>query len=352
MFKHTKRRTYLKVAGVILLLIIIFGSGATLYIRNWYTTALSAVSASGDVVIVKIEPGSSPSDIAQLLVSKNLIRSAKAFETYVRGSGDAAKLKAGTFELSPIMSTQEVVSVLVGGIEASTLYTIGPGQRVDQIRKKLISSGFSEADVDASLNPANYSDISVMSTMEPGASLEGYIFPETFRIDPSSTPEQIIRRAIEELDKLMTPELLQKLQQKGISPFDAITMASIIEKEVPSPEDRKKVAQVFYLRLENGISLGADATYLYAAAVFGGEPFPTNDSIYNTRINVGLPPGPISNFSSTALQAVTEPADTSYLFYVTGDDGVNYFTFTQAEHESAVAKYCTITCAPGYIAEE
>jgi len=352
MFKHTKRKNYLKIAGVILLIVIIIGSGASLYIRRWYTNALTAVSQSSEVMVVTVEQGSSPSDIALLLEQKGLIRSARAFETYVGGSGVADQLKAGTFELSANMTTQEIVSVLVRGIEASTLYTISPGRRLDQIKKKMIDSGFTESEVDKALVPSPYSDIAVMTTLKPGASLEGYIFPETFRIDPSSTPEQIIRRSIEELDKKMTPELLARFEQKGISPFDAITLASIIEKEVPNLEDRKKVAQVFFSRLEQGIPLGADATYLYASAVFGGEPFPTNDSIYNTRINGGLPPGPISNFSSTALEAVAYPADTAYLFYVTGDDKVNYFTTTEAEHEAAVAKYCTITCAPGYIAED
>jgi UPF0755 protein len=352
MFKHTKRKNYLKIAGVFLLVAIILGSGASLYIRRWYTNALTAVSQSSEVMVVTIGQGSSPSDIALLLQQKGLIRSTRAFETYVGGSGVADKLKAGTFELSANMSTQEIVSVLVQGIEASTLYTISPGRRLDQIRKKMIDSGFSEGEVDEALVPSVYADIPVMSFLKPGASLEGFIFPETFRINPSSTPKQIIRRAIEELDKKMSDEYVQRFEERGINPFDAIILASIIEKEVPNLEDRKKVAQVFFSRLEQGIPLGADATYLYASAVIGGEPFPSNDSIYNTRIYGGLPPGPISNFSSTALEAVAYPADTSYLFYVTGDDKVNYFTSTDAEHEAAVAKYCTITCAPGYIAEE
>jgi UPF0755 protein len=260
-------------------------------------------------------------------------------------------LKAGSFELSPSMSTQEIVNVLVEGKEISSLFTIGPGLRVDQIRKRLIDAGFAEAEVDAALEPTQYADIAVARTIKPGATLEGYIYPESFRIDRATTPTQVVRRAITELDKIVTPDLAAKLEQKGLTIYDAITLASIIEKEVSSPEDRKKVAQVFLSRLESDMSLGADATYLYASAVYGGEPFPSNDSPYNTRKYGGLPPGPISNFSRTAIEAIAEPSGTNYLFYVTGDDGINYFTSTEAEHLAAVAKYCTITCAPGYIAD-
>lgn len=349
MFKHSKRNNWLKVVGVVSLIIIIFGSGATLYVRRWYSTALKPVSSTSEVVLVKIESGSSPKDIALLLESKGLIRSANAFETYVRGSGDASKLKAGTFELSASMSTQEVANVLVEGKVTSSLFTIAPGLRVDQIRKRLIDAGYPESDIDAALETSQYNDIAIVRTIKPGSSLEGYIYPESFRIDTSTTPQQIIRQSLIELDKVITPQMMAGFEEQGLSVYDAITLASIVEKEVPSTEDRKIVAQIFLKRLKEGISLGSDATYYYASAVFGGEPFPTLDSPYNTRIYAGLPPGPINNMSSVSLDAIAEPANTNYLFFVTGDDGYNHFTSTEAEHLAAVSQYCKISCAPGYI---
>ena len=122
-----------------------------------------------------------------------------------------------------------------------------------------------------------------------------------------------------------------------------------VEKEVPKAEDRKIVAQIFLKRLAEGTPLGSDATYYYASAVYGGEPFPDLDSPYNTRMYAGLPPGPINTVSKTALEAVAYPSDTDYLFFVTGDDGVNHYTKTSAEHEQATRLYCKVSCATGYV---
>jgi UPF0755 protein len=152
-----------------------------------------------------------------------------------------------------------------------------------------------------------------------------------------------------ELDSVITPQLAAEFEVHGLTVYQAITLASIVEKEVPSVEDRKIVAQIFLKRLKEGVNLGSDATYYYASAVFGGEPFPDLDSPYNTRMYSGLPPGPINNVSKSALLAVAEPSDTDYLFFVTGDDGVNHYTATEAEHQAAVRQFCKISCAPGYV---
>jgi UPF0755 protein len=348
MFKHTKKRLGLKVVAVMLGVVFLFGAGGVFALRQWYVNALKPASASSEVVQVTIESGASPKSIGTLLKQKGLIRNERAFETYVRGSGDADKLKAGTFEISASMSTQEIVSVLIEGQEVSTLFTVGPGQRIDQLKKKFVGAGFSAQSVEEAFVPEQYDDIGVMKH-RAGGSLEGFIFPETFQIELDSTPKDIVRRSILELDALVTEELEAKFAAQGISTRDAIILASIIEKEVPGVNDRKQVAQVFYTRLAEGIPLGADATYLYDAAVNGGLPFPENTSDYNTRKVGGLPPGPISNFSSTALLAVAEPANTDYLFYVTGDDGTNHFSRTSKEHEEATRNFCTVTCAAGYI---
>lgn len=120
-------------------------------------------------------------------------------------------------------------------------------------------------------------------------------------------------------------------------------MASIVEKEV-SPEDRAKVAQVFIKRLKEGMKLESDVTFVYASEVEGGSANPNNPSLYNTRIHPGLPPAPISNVSRSSLQAVAFPADTNYLFFVSGDDDITYFNETYAEHLEDVQKHCIKKC--------
>ena len=123
-----------------------------------------------------------------------------------------------------------------------------------------------------------------------------------------------------------------------------ITLASIIEREASTPEDRSRVAQVFYRRISEGRRLQSDATALYGAALNGAEPSAHYESAYNTYSHDGLPPGPISNVSASSLAAVANPASTDYLYFVAGDDGQTYFSHTLAEHEALTQQHCTRAC--------
>jgi UPF0755 protein len=355
MFRHgaqrSRRSFWLKAISFLLVLIAIGVIGGSFVARRWYENSLQAVSSSGEIVQITIPEGSTPRQIATLLEENGVIRSARTFEIYLRRENEVDNLKAGVFEFSTSWTVKEVVAVLVEGKEASELFTIGPGLRLDQISKRLSDAGFDQPSIDSALRADNYTDHPALVGKPEGASLEGYLYPESFKITPSSTPDEIVRQSLDELSEHLTPELLKGFAERGITVYEALILGSIIEKEVPGLSDRQQVAQVFYKRLAEDIPLGADATYLYASAVFGGEPFPDLDSPYNTRIYKGLPPGPISNVSKSALQAVASPSDTDYLFYVTGDDGTNHFSRTEAEHQRAIDQFCTIACAPGYIAE-
>jgi UPF0755 protein len=125
----------------------------------------------------------------------------------------------------------------------------------------------------------------------------------------------------------------------------AFTLASIVQQESSKPEEQKKIAQVFESRLEQDISLGADPTFIYAAKLKGVEPSPKIDSPYNTRINKGLPPTPIGTFELSALQAVAEPAEGDFLFFVAGDDGKIYYTRSEEEHQVSIKEHCKENCS-------
>lgn len=353
MFKHNtvqKKRHILRNIVIFTLVFLLLAGGSGAYmVRRWYKDNLLAVSADTEVKNITIKSGMGPNSIATMLVSEGIIKNAKAFETYVRGKQLATELKAGVYELSPSMSVQQVVDVLVSGKEASSLFTIGPGKRLDQIQARLLKAGYAQKDIDVAMEPSQYKDISIMSELPSGKTLEGFLYPETFSVTKSSTPKEIVRQSLEQLDKAISTDMKTAFKARNLTVFEAVTLASVVEKEVPKAEDRKVVAQIFQKRLSIGTPLGSDATYYYASAVFGGEPFPDLDSPYNTRIYAGLPPGPINNVSKTSLEAVAFPASTDYLFFVTGDDGVNHYTNTSAEHEQAVKLYCKISCAAGYV---
>jgi UPF0755 protein len=267
----------------------------------------------------------------------------------MRYQRSSAELKAGDFELSPGWDVAKIVDALVEGKEASTLFTITPGIRIDQIKKRMIKANFNQTSVDNAFVTDLYRDHPLIAELPAGATLEGYIFPETYSLTKSSTPTDIIRQSLDLLEQSITVEMRAGYKAHGLTTFQAVTLASIVEKEVSNTNDRKVVAQIFLRRLDEGIALGSDATYYYASAVFGGEPFPDLDSPYNTRKYAGLPPGPINNVSKTALEAVAFPSTTNYLFFVTGDDGVNHYTSTEAEHNQAVKQYCKVSCATGYV---
>jgi UPF0755 protein len=153
-----------------------------------------------------------------------------------------------------------------------------------------------------------------------------------------------VSAALEELDTKLTPDVRAAFAQQGLSTYEGLVLASVVEQEVSHATDRAMAAQVFIKRLRIGMSLGSDVTALYGAHLAGKTGSLTYDSPYNTLLHKGLPPTPISNVSDSSLQAVAHPASTDYLFFVAGDDGVTHFTNTAEEHEAAAQKYCHKLC--------
>jgi UPF0755 protein len=141
-----------------------------------------------------------------------------------------------------------------------------------------------------------------------------------------------------------TPDLQAAIAAHGLNPYQGLTLASVVEQEVSKPSDQPQVAQVFLTRLQEGMKLGSDVTARYGAISAGLSPSLTYDSSYNTLLHSGLPPTPISSVSSSSLNAVAHPANTAWLYFVTGDDGTTYFSTTFAQHQAYTDKYCHKLC--------
>lgn len=319
-------------------------AGATAGVRFVYHRNLNPVSSSQTVHLVTIKEGATVDEIAKQLEDRKLIRSAWAFRLYVSSKEVRNALQAGSYELAPSQSVAEIVSVLTHGKVATNLVTILPGQRIDQTKKRLIQDGFTESDVTSALNPANYAGHPALVDKPAGASLEGYLYPDSYQKTDDTAVGIIIRSSLDEMNKHLTPDLRAAFAQQGLSTYKAIILASIIEKEVPKQEDREQVAQVFLKRLAIGMRLESDATASYGAILDGKQPTPNYPSAYNTYQNAGLPPTPISNVTASSLHAVANPAGTSWLYFVSGDDGTTHFAKTLAEHEANVAQFCTTLC--------
>ena len=217
-------------------------------------------------------------------------------------------------------------------------FTILPGETLSDIKAKLLDLGYSDTEIENAFLQDYGMDF--LKERPSGASLEGYLFGNTHEFYKSATVEEILFPFLKEMGKFIAGnDLKAKYEAHNLSLFEGITLASVVQKEA-APRDQSTVAQVFLLRLAYGMPLGSDVTVSYALDQIDPERqiYTDNqsslkvDSCYNTRLYPGLPCGPISNPGASALLAVAEPSETSYLYFLTGDDGMMYYSYTESEH--------------------
>jgi UPF0755 protein len=339
------KRPIVKRLVIITVVLLVMLVAATAVVRHIYFENLKAVSTStGQAKRITIESGATNDQIAAQLKNNGLIRSTWAFRLYVNSKDVRDDLEAGTYVLETSQSLPEIVSQLTHGKIATDLVTIIPGQRLDQIRSTLTNYGFAKADIDVALEPATYANNPALVDKPSGASLEGYIYPDSYQKTDATKPQQVIEASLKEMDAKLTPELRTAFAKQGLSTYEGVVLASVVEQEVSRASDRAIVAQVFLKRLHSDMQLGSDVTALYGSHLAGKTGSLTYDSPYNTLIHKGLPPTPISNLSNSSLQAVAHPAATDYLYFVAGDDGATHFTHTFEEHEAAISQYCKKLC--------
>ena len=262
--------------------------------------------------------------------------------------------------MSPTESTQDIVKQLVSGKVAAFDLTFYPGATlVDKTNK----ADKKKVDVTTILKRAGYSETEIkialaktythplFATKPSSADLEGYVYGQTYNFGDGTPVEAILTRTFDEFyAQVQKNNLVDGFKKQGLSLYEGITLASIIQREVSSSDanvpsdDQKQVAQIFFLRLKEGVSLGSDVTYHYAADKRGVARDSTLDDPYNTRIHIGLPPGPISAPGLGALLAVANPAPGNYVFFISGDDNKTYFAHTNEEHQKNVKNHCAIKC--------
>lgn len=338
--KSGKKRWLIILISLVVLLII-----TTLGALFWYKTQLLAVgSDKSELKKVTIVSGSTPDQIGKMLKSEAIIHDSLAFDIFLRLSGQNSKLQAGTYRLSPAETTPEIVSHLVNGSVDEFSITFLPGGTLNDAKKVLKSAGFADDEVNSALK-LNYNS-PLFDTKPKSADLEGYIYGQTFNFNSGATVQDILQRFFDEFyDQIKADNLIAGFKANKLDLYQAITLASIIQREVSNETDQKQVAQVFYSRLHSDMVLGSDVTYQYIADKTGVERDTNLDSPYNTRRYKGLPPGPISTPGMSALKAVANPADGDYLYFLSGDDDITYFARTYAQHEANIENHCKVKCS-------
>lgn len=325
------RRTVRLLAGLTGLALLV----ATAAI-GWLLWASRPVAPDGaPAAQIVIEPGSAVRTIGRRLDEERIIRSALLFELWLRARGDAGRIQAGTYRLPRDRSLPAIVDMLVEGETVLVEVTVPEGLRLEQVAGIVDRAlGADSADFVAAATDSMLAD----SLGVAGPTLEGYLFPETYRVDPSTTARGMARIMTNQFHAVFNAGWRARAESLGLSVDRIVTLASIVEEEARVPEERKTIAGVFWNRLGRGMRLEADPTVQYALG--GHRPRVLYrdleiDSPYNTYRSEGLPPGPIASPGRSALEATLYPDSVPYLFFVaTGEDGRHAFSETLAEHEA------------------
>ena len=301
---------------------------------------------NGKDIVVDIPMGSTVSSVADILKENNLIKNEVLFKLNFKMKNNASHMKSGKYLLSQKLSNSDIIEKLVSGeiYRDGIKVTIPEGSTSNEIIALLVKNELGKKEDFEKLvsNPSEfYSDFEFLDQKDI-KSLEGFLYPSTYYFDKDAKPKDIIKEMLSLFDKSYTDKLKKKQKERNMTLQEVVNLASIVEKEAVIDEDRPIIASVFYNRLEIGMPLQSDATLQYIFET-RKKSITYNDlkidSPYNTYIKKGLPPTPIANPSIKSIEAVLEPSNTDYLYFVASIDGGNVYSKTYEEHKTNVNKY-------------
>ena len=291
---------------------------------------------------IKIRDGMSTAEIAERLAEKGIIDSSLKFRFFARLRGYDDKLRPGSYTFTADMSDDDVFAKLLTGEKKLIKFTVPEGFGVKEIAERLYNLDLADKNefLKAAENFAPYDYMRKRQNVFFAA--EGFLFPDTYNVESDMDINEILTLMANNFDERLTPEMRTHAEKMGLSVYDLITLASLVEREVRFPEDRPIVAQVFLKRLKMNMPLQTDATLQYLMDTPKEDVTIADtqiDSPYNTYQHTGLPPGPIANPGMAAIEAVLHPSETDYLYFVADRNGHNHYAFTYEEHLNLVNQY-------------
>jgi UPF0755 protein len=307
-----------------------------------------------------VQPGETAASVAQRLQEAGLISNAELFRRYLQYKGMDAGLEAGTYTLRQTMTIPEIAEALQTGLRPERVVTIREGLRLEEVAAAVaVQTGIAEADfiaiVTTGWRATDLKDYPFLADLPPGATLEGYLFPETYRLPEEVTAYDVVARMLATFDARVTEEMRLGAANQGLTVHQLVTLASLVEREAVIPEERPVIAGVFFNRLRNGWLLNADPTVQYALGYdeksgkwwrrlyfdeLGVNSLADIDHPYNTYRYPGLPPGPICSPGLASIQASAFPAQTDYFYFLADchkKDGSHLFARTEEEHNANYA---------------
>jgi UPF0755 protein len=323
---------------VVLLLVAGGAATAVMYVR--INQPYRGYGASEQ--FVDIPPGAGSRAIGDRLVAAGVVRDAATYRAALWMSGQGRHLKAGEYRFDRAMTPFEAIDKIARGDVFVISLTFPEGLTIAEMAKLFEAHGLGPARtfVTAASDPEPVREI------DPAArDLEGYVFPDTYALPRHTTAAQLMRLAVARFEHVFTPDLRRDAAAGDLTVRQAVTLASIVEKEASRPDERPQVARVYLNRLRLGMALQCDPTVIYAlqrAGKYNGNLRREDlavDSPYNTYRYPGLPPGPIASPGRASLEAAVHPADNEYLYFVSRNDGSHAFARTLDEHNRNVQKY-------------
>lgn len=371
--KKASKRLAGKIIAVVALVLFLVG-GATAFLGYRYLKSeLQPYSTSKTIKAISIPKGASSSDIGAILQKNKIIKNATAFKYYTKLKS-LYGFKSGYYNLFPNMSLTEIAKALQkGGTDKPVApvlgkITIPEGFTIDQISNKVSDNAESKSETDKTpftkteflkvVTDQNF--INKMKTTYPNLfaslpdatsgvkyQLEGYLFPATYEYTKNSTMQSIVEEMVAAMNQNMAP-YFDTIKANNMTVNEVLSIAALTEKEANNDADRRNVAQVFYNRINSGMTLGSNISILYAEGKLGEKTTLADDaavdtrldSPYNLYLNLGYGPGPVTNPSLSAIKAAVEPTNNNYLYFVADvTTGKVYFSETQDEHDANVKKY-------------
>lgn len=325
----------------IILLSVVGGFG----VLSWWSWATKPYSTSGNSVKITVSPGTTAAQLAKELQERQLIRSAGMFQLLARERRDDFKLYVGDYQIAPTMSPKEMIEHLISGSTSldTNMVTIPEGYTTEQIIELLVQKGIGNKEELTKVVTEDSFPYEFLKDAPQGIHrLEGYLFPNTYDIPVETSPHAAIDLLLRQFAKELTPEVQKQLVTMKLSVAQWVILGSLIEKEAVREADRALIASVLFNRLKINQPLQIDATIQFLL----GTPKPKLSyqdlqipSPYNTYLHAGYPPGPIASPGHASLQAVLNPAQTDFRYYVAKKDGYHVFAKTYAEHLKNVELY-------------
>jgi UPF0755 protein len=321
-----------------------------LYLQTQAKTINTPVSNDPSPVPFIVAIGENAVSISSRLLEQGLINDADVFRLFLRYNGLDASLEAGDYELRRNMTMREVAEALQKANFEEVAITIPEGWRAEQVAELLTQQKIMDGTIFlAVVRQGTGIEHPLLADRPAGASYEGYLFPDTYRLPIKAKPEDLIQRMLDNMASKIPANALQLAAGQGYSFYQILILASIVEREAVIPAERPTIASVYLNRLAQGMYLQADPTVQYAMGYQTDtgqwwktpvtlEEYQQVISPYNTYLNPSLPPGPIASPGVSAINATLQPEQTSYLFFMgCGGDGAHLFAADFATHEQNVA---------------